>query len=238
MINSENAKATLPYVGYGLALFSLLDLIIYLIPLKFFDFSWEFNTFNYFVDSSPGTLIGFWLILSRELKQDLDKFKIEKTLIRVFAWFSLFLSLIYFALIPLGVSASLKLTRVTNIQYSIQEKQKISQAEELRKKINTATDQELEVFQKQIPNTSETPNPIQSPGKIRENLLQQLDDQIKTVQSQIEESVNNSNESIRKRTVKSVVGAVIIALLFLRFWWQNSGRRSAIFSLLFRKKRV
>lgn len=228
MITLEKTKAALPYVGYGLVVFSILDLLIYLIPIRFFDFNWEFNTFNYFVDSSPGSIVGFWIVLSREFNESINKYIIEKTLIRFLAWSTLFLSIIYFLLIPVGVSAAFRLYKNTNAQFMFQQSNGIAQVEQIRSKIKTASDRDLAGLQKQIPNDSKTSIPFQSPSTFRQSLLEQIDNQANSVRAQTAQAIKNNREVVLKRTLKSLVGAVIVGLLFLRFWLQDPKRRMAI----------
>jgi hypothetical protein len=227
MISSKRAKATLPYVGYGLVVFSILDLLIYLIPLRFFDFNWEFNTFNYFVDSSPGFIVGVWIVLSRELDSSKEKYFIEKTLIRYLAWFTIPLSIIYFLLIPIGISASFRLYKNTKAQAVFQQNNRITQIEKVRTKVDTASDNDLLGLQKQTPNIN-SPSINQTPSIFRQSLLSQIDDQIKTIKTQTEQSISNSKELLIKRTLKSTIGALITGVLFLSFWLQNVKRKIAI----------
>jgi hypothetical protein len=225
-------KSSLPYVGYGLALFSILDLLIYLFPLGFLNSNWEFNTFNYFVDSSPGTIIGFWLVLSQEFVNSGERSKIEKKLMGFLAWLALFLSIIYFALIPFGVSAAFRIYKSNNAQFFDQQNIGIERLEEVGKRIATASDQDLAALQKEINNNRKIPE-ILSPDKFKQNLSEQLESQLKAIKTQTQQSVSNNKEVILKRTLKSVIGASIISFIFLRFWLQNENRKQSIIKLLF-----
>jgi hypothetical protein len=227
-------QPSLPYVGYGLALFSIIDLLIYLFPLGFLNFNWEFNTFNYFVDSSPGTVIGFWLVLSQELVDSEARSKIENFFMGFSAWLALFLGIVYFLMIPMGVSAAYRLYSSNNAQIFFQQKNGIAKVEEVRKNIVTASDQDLAGLQKQIPNNP-TLSPIQSPDKFRQSLIDQLESELKAIKSQTQDSLNNNQISILKRTIKSMVGALIVGFIFVKFWFQNVRRRKSIIKAIFSK---
>lgn len=235
-IKPSSAKATLPYVGYGLVLFSLLDLIIFLYPLRFLDPSWEYNTFNYFVDSSAGTLVGFWIVLSRELGS-IEKYKIEKVINRFLAWLTLILSIVYFLLVPFGLSAAFRLHRNNVFLATNQQGQGLEQIETFRSRINSATDAQLGSLQQQIPINPANPIPANNPTEFRKALLTQLDSQAQSIREQTTTAIANSRQAILKRTLKSFLGALIISFVFLRLWLQEPKRRDSIGSLIFARKR-
>lgn len=235
-IKPNSPKALLPYVGYGLVLFSLLDLLIFLYPPQFLDFTWEYNTFNYFVDSSAGTVVGFWIVLSRELA-GLERYKIEKVLNRFLAWITLILAIIYFLLVPFGISAAFRLHRNNGFLATNQQNQGLQQLETIRSRVNSASDADLGNLQRQVPNNPSNPLPANNPTEFRKALLAQLDAQANNIREQTKTAIANSRQAILKRTLKSVLGALIVSFIFLRLWLQDPKRKESIASLVFARKR-
>lgn len=90
----------LRWVGYGLLLLALFDVIQLLLPLNYQDPVWVLQTVGAIVERVPVPLLGLLLIFFGE---DAERTSIEDILLKVLRWATLLLAIGFLAMVPLEI---------------------------------------------------------------------------------------------------------------------------------------
>ena len=112
-------------VGYALLALSLFDVIDIFIPALFTNPAWEFQMVRSLVERVPVPLLGAVLVFSGE--KSLKIFK-------VLSWVCLLVGVLFFLLVPLGISASLRLNSQSAQELNTRVTQQANQLQQLQVK--------------------------------------------------------------------------------------------------------
>jgi hypothetical protein len=211
-------------VGYGLLLFVLSDLIDILLPPRFMDPVWEFQTIGAVVERMPLPLLGFVLVFFGEMNL---RSKWETILLKFLSWAALLIGIALFLLIPLGISDTLRINNQNNAQLNAQASQQISQIQQFEEQLNEATENDLENLLTRI-ETQDSTQEIQSSQELKERLLAETDKAENTLRTQAEATRSNKRLELLKSSVKWNLGALISGILFIRIWQSTRWARRAM----------
>jgi len=216
----------LRWIGYGLLLLALFDVIEMFIPAGFMNPNWEFQTFGALVERVAVPLIGFAFVFFAGLNERGNR---EGIILKLLSWLTLFLGIIYFIIIPLGVINTVRIYKQQQGQITVRLNQQKTVIEQVKKNldgpINEAQMQQL------LGRLSGGRAPeIKSPEELQQ-AKQQVSTLINKGESELETQVQAARSSQRvnllKKSVKWNLGALIAGALFITIWrstvWARRG---------------
>lgn len=208
------------WLGYGLLLLAFFDVVEIFVPPRFTNSAWEFQTVGALVERVAVPLFSLVLVFSGKLE---NRPKWERPILATLSWLTLLVGLLYFLLIPLGVTSTVRLYRA-NIQQVEQEyKQQVSQADKVEQQLNQTTSAQLEDLVKKQGRSLEG----KDPQELKTQLLTQLSQAKKQIKTQAETKKSTGNLNLLKSSVKWNLGALVVGTLFITFWkatgWARSG---------------
>ena len=200
-------------VGYALLALSLFDIIAIFIPALFTNPAWEFQTVSSLVERVPVPLLGAVLVFSGE--KSLKIFK-------VLSWACLVAGVLFLLLVPLGISAGLRLDAQSNQELSARVSQQSNQLQQLQGVLNKATTPaEIQSVLRRL-NPQAGAVPTQNVEQLKTQLLARVADGQSKLQAQANTSRSNARNQLVKNTVKSVLGALVSATIFFAIWRQTN----------------
>ena len=200
-------------VGYALLALSLFDIIAIFIPALFTNPAWEFQTVSSLVERVPVPLLGAVLVFSGE--KSLKIFK-------VLSWACLVAGVLFLLLVPLGISAGLRLDAQSNQELSARVSQQSNQLQQLQGVLNKATTPaEIQSVLRRL-NPQAGAVPTQNVEQLKTQLLARVADGQSKLQAQANTSRSNARNQLVKNTVKSVLGALVSATIFFVIWRQTN----------------
>jgi len=190
--------------GYALLALSLLDLIEMFVPPRFTDPAWEFQLVNNLVERVPVPLLGLVLVLVGE-----QSFRIFKFL----SWACLVVGLLFLLLVPLAASSAWRIERLNQLQYN----QQTAQIQQIKAQLNQATtDAEINNALARL-NPQGPPPEINNPQETKRQILGKIAQAEQIAKAQIANRAGTTQTRL-KRTVKSILGALVSAAVFLTIW--------------------
>ncbi|WP_127024620.1 HpsJ family protein, partial [Chroococcidiopsis cubana] len=190
--------------GYTLLSLFLLDLLAILIPFNFTNSVWEFQLANQLVERAPVPILGLIFVLIGE-----SQFRFFKFL----SWLSLLGGILYFLLLPLAISAIVRIDQQSSTQIATRS----AQIQQLKEQINKAqTSADIAAILSRI-NPQATPPEIGNPEVVKQQLLASLSQNERSLQAQAASRENNLGTQI-KNTIKISLGALISGTFFLVIW--------------------
>lgn len=198
-------------VGYGLLLLALFDLLATLLPLNLMNPLWQFETMGAIVERVAVPLIGLVLVFFGE-----EKFRssIEQKLLKFLRWLCLLVGVLFFLLVPLGVTSTLQVKKVNDTQMGDQFKQQKARIERVEKQLNSIQDQDLENFIKSQGRTLDG----QTPQQARQQFLDKINKDKNQLKTQFEQAKAARRLTLIKNLVKWSLGALVSGFLFIYIW--------------------
>lgn len=135
----ERFQLLLCLLGYGLLLFALVDYIHIVIPPRFTDPSWEFQTIGVLVEHAVVPLLGLIFVFYSHQGYIRER---QTNLLRFLSWVSLLVGLVYLLMLPLGVADTWRIYYGINAQITAQVSQQSQQLQQLKGQLNQATTDE------------------------------------------------------------------------------------------------
>lgn len=129
----------LRWVGYGLLVLFLFDLVETLVPLRLMNPVWEFQTMGTLVEIAAVPLIALGLVFFGE---GISRAKLEQPVLNSLSWLALLYGLVMLLLIPLGAVNTLRIDRQNNAQITTQVAQQMIQIKQVKDQIATVTTKE------------------------------------------------------------------------------------------------
>ena len=212
------------WIGYGLLVLALFDVIEMFIPVRFMNPNWEFQTIGALVEKVAVPLIAFVLIFFAGLNERGNK---EGIVLKILSWLTLLLGIIYFLIVPLGVIYTVRIYKQQQDQITVRLNQQKTVIEQVKKSLDgPVTEAQMQQFLARL-----------SGGRAPEikNLqeLQQAKQQVSTLinksESELETQVQtarlNQRVNLLKKSVKWNLGALIAGALFLTIWRNTNWAR-------------
>ena len=214
------------WIGYGLLLLALFDVIEMFIPTRFMNPNWEFQTFGALVERVAVPLIGFAFVFLAGLNERGNK---EGIILKILSWLTLLLGIIYFITVPLGILNTVRIDKQNNQQITVRLNQQKSAIEQVKKNLDgPITEAQMQQILARL-------NGGSAPAINSKEELEQAKQQISTFvnkgEGELEKQVQTARSSQRlnllKKSVKWNLGALISGALFITIWrstvWARRG---------------
>lgn len=200
-------------VGYGLLALSLFDIIDIFVPSLFTNPAWEFQVVRNLVERVPVPLLGAVLVFAGEKSLRIFKF---------LSWACLVAALLFFLLIPLGLSASVRIDQQSSQQLSAQVNQQTTQLQQLEAVLNKATTPaEIQSILTRL-NPQGGVVSAQNLPQIKTQLLTRIAEGQRQIKTQAANNRANAQRLLVKNAVKSLLGALVSGTIFLMLWRQTN----------------
>ena len=216
----------LPFVGYILLVFSLMDYVEVLWSPHLTDPVWEFQTMGQLVEHVLSPLLGLTFVFIQQ-QQYISRFELQ--VLSSLSWLSLILGLLYLLMLPLGINNSITIYNNTSAQITHQAVQQKEQFSKLSQQLNKAnTNIELHNLDKIInPQSSTQSN--DSPQELKNK----LSSQVKTLALQASNTAKSAQgdlaNNLIKAAVKVNVGTVLAGVCLITVWhltyWARKERK-------------
>ncbi len=212
------------WIGYGLLLLALFDVIEMFIPARFMNPNWEFQTFGALVERVAVPLIGFAFVFLAGLNERSYK---EGIILKILSWLTLLLGIIYFLTVPLGIINTVRIHKQNNNQITVRLKQQQSVIEQVKKNLDgPVTEAQMQQLLARL-NGGNAPE-IKSPEE-----LQQAKQQLSTfinkgegeLETQVQAARSNQSLNLLKKSVKWNLGALVGGALFITIWRSTAWAR-------------
>lgn len=217
---SQSRSITLVrWLGYGLLLLALLDLGAILIPLQFMNPVWEFRSIGAIVERIPVPLIGFVMVFWGEQEYRRPN---ERLILKSLSWVMLILAIILLALIPLCFVDSMRIHNLKIEELSTYKGQRLALVKQLEGNLEqTSTVEEFQSLLNRALNSRpplDTSQPLSSIKAQIPTLLDPARTEIERQAQVAQETARSEQPRLLKRTVKWSLGALIGAVICLKFW--------------------
>lgn len=199
-------------LGYGLLILALFDVINILVPPLFMNPNWEFQAVSALVEHTAIPLIGIGLVFYGEWH---DRTKLEHWGLKYLSWLSLVIGVVLLLLLPLGISDAWRINNQNNAQIINQVSQQRSQLEQVRERLNRASEQELLNVAK---SSNQTKLSSKNPQQIKEQLLSTINETETKTEAQSKDTRTNMFFSLLKNCIKLFLEELIVGILFIYTW--------------------
>ncbi len=218
--HSEELPRTLSrLVGYSLLLLVALDIIDIFIPFKFADANWEFQVIGNLVERVPVPAIGLLLVLYGEKRSKL---------IKLMSTLSVIVGILFFLLIPLGISSTLLINKQNDAQINTQANQQLANLQRFKKQLNNP--KALKDIEQSLARINSLPKKSGDKQPVTRELLAK---KIPEMESQINFHTNARIEAMKfslfKRSIKWNLGALIAGVLFILLGRSRRGSNKVSF---------
>ncbi|NJL81535.1 MAG: hypothetical protein HC874_30235 [Richelia sp. SL_2_1] len=212
------------WVGYGLLILALFDVIEMFVPASFMNPNWEFQTFGALVERVAVPLIAFVFIFLAGLN---ERDKKEIIILKILSWLTLLLGIIYFITVPLGIINTVRIHKQNNQQITVRLNQQKSVIEQVKKGLDgPVTEAQMQQFLARL-NGGRAPE-IKSPEELQQ-AKQQLSTFINQGESELENQVkvarSNQRLNLLKKSVKWNLGALVAGALFITIFRSTAWAR-------------
>lgn len=205
------------WIGYGLLILALFDVIEMFIPARFMNPNWEFQTFGALVERVAVPLIGLSFVFVAGLNERGNK---ERLILKFLSWLTLLLGIIYFITVPLGIINTVRIYKQNNQQITARLNQQKTAIEQVKKTLDGPIN-EAQMQQLLARLSGGSAPEIRSPEELKE-AKQQVSTFVNQGESQLETQVqaarSNQRINLLKKSVKWNLGALIAGALFITIW--------------------
>lgn len=200
-------------IGYCLLLLGLFDIIDIFVPLRFMNPNWEFQMIGSLVERLPVALLGLGLVFYG--KKDIQS-KWELPILKFLSWASLLVGILLLLLSPLLIVDSLRLKNQINHQINTEVTQQLSQFERIEKQVSQGTDKDITNAMTRL--NQGTPLDIKNPQEVKSKLLAEINQAKGKIRTQTETTWADRRLALVKNTVKWLLGALVLGVLFIYIW--------------------
>ncbi len=216
----------LRWVGYGLLVLALFDVIEMFIPARFMNPNWEFQTFGALVERVAVPLIGFAFVFFAGLNERGNK---EGIILKILSWLTLLLGIIYFIAVPLGIINTVRIDKQNNQQITVRLNQQKSAIQQVKKGLDAP------ITEAQMQQILARLNGGRAPEIKSKEELEQAKQQISTfvnkgegeLETQVQAARSTQRLNLLKKSVKWNLGALVAGALFITIWrgtvWARRG---------------
>jgi hypothetical protein len=219
-LGEERASYVRYYIGYGLLIWTLIDLIWMIIPPRLTNVIWELSIMEGLVQK---LILPFFIAIGLIFYREKGQIRIfELILLKWVSWLCLILGIIYFLIIPWSIANTVRLYHNKRVEIISQNTQ-LSQVEDFKKKLNTATTENeiKELIKQQFPN-AKTPEKIDNIEQYKKNILtnfSKLDENLKRQIQAQETQLKSAIKVLIKNLSKLILSAFIAGFVFLSTWF-------------------
>lgn len=203
-------------VGYGLLVFSLLDILYLLIPPSLFNPIWEFQTIGNLVERVPVPLLGMALVFWGE---KYERTGLGQIVVKILSWLCLLIAIAFFLMAPLTVVDTLRINALNNQQIQQQAGQRQEQLLQVEEQIKQGTPQNLQTVAAELQRLGVAEENIPTdPEKLRNEILTRISTAKEELGTQVQGAKSQQKFNLLKNAGKWAIACVIAGVLFVMMW--------------------
>ncbi len=206
------------WVGYAFLIFTLMQWIYLLVPLKFMNPNWEFQTIGGFVEQVIIPLLGFALVF---FGADLERRRWEFSLVKVLSWLCLVLGLFYLLMVPLGIVNTVRINEINKRNLLSRQDQRIEVIERVKSQVSAiATQEQLQILLSELQQAglSIQAKPGQPLTAIKTDLTKFMDSTQAKFKTGVSEAGKARQFQLYKNSIRWNLGALIAGIWFIYLW--------------------
>jgi hypothetical protein len=201
-------------VGYCLLLLAAIDFLYTLLPPQFMEPEWELTAIKTIVERVPVPLIGLALVFYRGETSRLNR---EIPVLKVLSWFCIVIATVFFLLVPLTISNSLRIDNLNYVELENQRLKQKTQVDAVRDKLENTSDTRLLQLIDQLEARGQSAD-IETPEEFRAQVSSELASAEQASQVIVRDKLKAQRLGLTKNATKWVLGSFIAGLLFVRMW--------------------
>jgi hypothetical protein len=202
-------------IGYGLLGLSFVDLLYVLLPLDFTNPVWEYQTIGDLVRLIPVPLLALILVFYGD---SISRKVLEQRFLWLLSWLTLLIGIIFFLLIPLTISDTVRISRFNNEQISDQVNQQKLQLDTTRQQLEQATPQQLQSLIPAPDENGKLPDAPATPEQAKAQVLANLQQAQEQANTQANQARANLRQNLLKNTIKLTFQLLIGGFTYLYLW--------------------
>lgn len=214
----RQALQILRWLGYGLLIFTLIDWIYTLTPLKFMNPIWEFQTIGLLVDKAVVPLLGLSLVFAGA---ELERGQWELRFLKLLSWLTLLIGILYLLLVPLGILNTVRIDQLNQRQINRTAESQLNAIRSVESRIpNLVTEAQLNevIYLLNQGGLQVSPAPGQSIDSIKGDLNTFIRGAREKLGAQLQEALKRQRFDLLRNSVKWNLGAFIAAVWFIGLW--------------------
>ncbi len=204
----------LRWIGYGLLLLALFDVIDSFIPPNFTNPVWEFQTLGLLVERVAVPLLGLVLIFFGE---SFNRNRLEELLLRILSWLCLLFAIVFLALVPLGILNTYRINDLNNNQINTAAQAQLTQLKQVEEQVGQGTPEQIRQLATQLASFGIQADAT-NPDQFKQQILERIPPARKAVQEQAMQEKQNQRTGLLKNAVKWNLGALVASVLFFILW--------------------
>lgn len=210
------SSSLLPYAGYALLAFSIINFLHILIPPNFTNPTWELQAMGLIVGQVWAPLLGLIFIFSH--RDTVSKW--EMKVLWFLSWLSLLFGLFYLLMLPLGVHNTRRVQQLRNQQISARITQQTQQIQRVISRLQAANSPEAIAEFSDNLNGQDLPE-IEDFQALKQQFLNRIEQADKNLREQGEASQKNAKVALIKDSLKSNLIAMVAGIWFIGLWWKT-----------------
>ncbi|MGC8712193.1 MAG: HpsJ-like protein, cyanoexosortase A-associated [Leptodesmis sp.] len=212
---SENLTVyRLRWIGYGLLIFALIDVIHILTSVQTSDPTWGLQTIGQFVERVVVPLLGFSLVFFGEFYGRRGP---EKITLRILSWLCMILAILFFLMAPAVVFQSVSLKGQAEQQASKVVDQRLAQLKQLEDQLNKSNPEQIKALASQLNALGVQVDP-KNPAAVKDQIETRIKAFREQLPAQVQGAAASQTSGLLKNAVKWSLGAIVAGVLFLYLW--------------------
>jgi hypothetical protein len=213
--NNWSSTSLLRLIGYCLLGLTLFDVIEVLVPPRFLNPEWEFQTIGVLVERVAVPLLGLGLVFFGE---ENSRSIWEGLILKFLSWASLVAGVVFLLLAPLLFFDMSRLNEQINYQVNVKGTPQLQQLEQIEKQLREATtDKDIETIVTRFKIQGVPPN-IKNFQKLKSKLLEEITSQENAIKSQLKTVGDNKRFALLKSFTKWCLGTLVSGFAFVYIW--------------------
>jgi hypothetical protein len=210
------ALRLLRWVGWGLLLLALINIVEMMIPLRLMNPVWELDTIGKLVELAPVPLLGFALIFQGE---SYLRSQAESLTLKGLSWMAFLIGVGFILLIPLGIVNTTRINTQNQEQLSVVVTQRRTQLQTLQTQLQQlVTQAQLDEFTGVLARQGISLSNLNAGSRTRVEIETALSRATTNLDEQIETTRKGQFDRLFKNAVKWNLGALISGILFIGIW--------------------
>ena len=217
------SSSLLPYAGYALLAFSIINFLHILIPPNFTNTTWEMQAMGQIVGQVWAPLLGLIFIFSH--RDTVSKW--EMKILWILSWLSLLFGLFYLLMLPLGVHNTRRIQQLRNQQISTRIAQQTQQIQNVKSRLQAVNSPEsLARFASNL--NGQALREVEDFQSTKKQFLNRIERAEESLREQGEASRKNAKIALIKDSLKSNLIAMVAGIWFIGLWWKTQWARMSL----------
>lgn len=204
----------LRWIGYGLLLLALIDVLLLLYPPQLTNAVWQLQTMGQIVERLPVPLLGLALIFFGD---SYDRSGLEENLVKLLSWVSLLLAVVFLVMVPLGAVNTLRINTQNNQQITAQAEGRLQELKQVEEQVNAGTTADLKEMAQEL-NRMGLAVDVNKPQELKTDILSRIGMAKEQVPKEAEATRKGQRLVLLKNSAKWNLGALISSVLFFYIW--------------------